>query len=58
MKKAIFLDLKDVLNKNVHYSVNSENIGLDPNTVDALQQLQSAKYLLVIVSNQPGIAFS
>lgn len=58
MKKAIFIDKDGTLIKNVPYNVNTNLIQFEEHVVAALQLLQAAGYQLIIVTNQPGIAFS
>jgi histidinol-phosphate phosphatase family protein len=58
MKKAIFLDKDGTLIKDVPYNVNPALIQLEPFAAEALQLLQQNGYRLIVVSNQPGIAFS
>ena len=54
-RSAIFLDRDGTLIEDVGVLSNSCDIRLYPDTVDALRQLQK-KYLLFVVTNQPGIA--
>jgi D-glycero-D-manno-heptose 1,7-bisphosphate phosphatase len=56
MKKAIFLDKDGTLIRNLHYNVNPALIELEPYAGEALYEWQQQGYLLVVVSNQPGIA--
>ena len=64
MKRAVFLDRDGVLNALVHYSDFGEyesprvpkDLDLLPGVVAALQRLQAAGWLLVLVSNQPSYA--
>ncbi|RXK83743.1 D-glycero-alpha-D-manno-heptose-1,7-bisphosphate 7-phosphatase [Filimonas effusa] len=56
MIKAVFLDKDGTLVKNVPYNVTPELIELDEEAVDALRLLQQQNFLLVVVSNQAGIA--
>jgi D-glycero-D-manno-heptose 1,7-bisphosphate phosphatase len=58
MKKAIFIDKDGTLIKNVPYNVNTNLIQFEDEVVPALQLLQAAGFQLIIISNQPGIAFS
>jgi D,D-heptose 1,7-bisphosphate phosphatase len=58
MKRAVFIDKDGTLIKDVPYNVNTNLITFEEGIVPALQQLQSHGYQLIIVSNQPGIAFS
>jgi D-glycero-D-manno-heptose 1,7-bisphosphate phosphatase len=58
MKKAVFIDKDGTLIKNVPYNVNTKLITFEEQVIPALRLLQSNDYQLIIVSNQPGIAFS
>jgi len=57
MNKAVFIDKDGTLIKNVSYNVNVDLIEFEPFAFEALKLLQRLGYLLVIVTNQPGIAF-
>jgi D,D-heptose 1,7-bisphosphate phosphatase len=57
MNKAVFIDKDGTLIKNVSYNVNVDLIEFEPFAFEALKLLQRVGYLLVIVTNQPGIAF-
>jgi D-glycero-D-manno-heptose 1,7-bisphosphate phosphatase len=56
MKRAIFLDRDGTLNVDVGYMHKLEQLELFPWTGDALRLLKRAGFLLVIVTNQAGIA--
>lgn len=56
MNKAVFLDKDGTLIKNVPYNVNPKLIELDDEAIQALRLLQQQDYLLVVISNQAGIA--
>ena len=56
LKRAIFLDRDGTLNVDVGYLHRLEDLELYPWTADALRLLKRAGYLLVIVTNQSGIA--
>lgn len=58
MKKALFIDKDGTLIKNIPYNVNSSLIEFETNAVASLQLLQEYGYQLIIISNQPGVAFS
>jgi len=58
MKKAVFIDKDGTLIKNVPYNINTELITFEEQVIPALQLLQSNGYQLIVVSNQPGVAFS
>jgi D-glycero-D-manno-heptose 1,7-bisphosphate phosphatase len=55
-QKAIFLDRDGTLNVDVGYLHRLEDLELYPWTGDALRLLKRAGYLLVVVTNQSGIA--
>ena len=54
--KCVFLDRDGVLIKDVGYLKNPEDIIIMPNSVEALKILKAAGFLLIIVTNQAGIA--
>jgi D-glycero-D-manno-heptose 1,7-bisphosphate phosphatase len=55
--KTIFLDRDGVLNEdNVNYTYRLSQFTILPGVIDALYQLKEAGYLLVVVTNQSGIA--
>jgi D-glycero-D-manno-heptose 1,7-bisphosphate phosphatase len=56
MQPAIFLDRDGTLNVDVGYLHRLEHLELFPWTGDALRLLKRAGYLLVVVTNQSGIA--
>lgn len=58
MNKAVFIDKDGTLIKDVPYNVNTNLIQFEEYAIEALQLLQAHGFLLIIVSNQPGIAFS
>jgi D,D-heptose 1,7-bisphosphate phosphatase len=57
MNKAVFIDKDGTLIKDISYNVNTALIEFESYAFEALQLLQQLDYLLVIVTNQPGIAF-
>jgi D-glycero-D-manno-heptose 1,7-bisphosphate phosphatase len=57
MTKCVFLDRDGVLNEdNPNYTYQVDNFKILPGVISALQELKSAGYLLVVVTNQSGIA--
>ncbi|MFN8438237.1 MAG: HAD family hydrolase [Cytophagales bacterium] len=57
MNKAIFLDRDGVLNKDyVDYVWTPEKFEILPGVVEGLQLLKDAGYLLIVITNQSGIA--
>jgi D-glycero-D-manno-heptose 1,7-bisphosphate phosphatase len=56
MNKAIFLDKDGTVIIDVPYNVDPDKIVLLPGTAVGLQQLQAAGYLLIMVTNQAGVA--
>jgi D-glycero-D-manno-heptose 1,7-bisphosphate phosphatase len=55
--KAIFLDKDGTLINDVPYNVDPDLITLTKNSLEGLKLLQDAGYLLVIISNQAGVAY-
>ena len=57
MKKAVFLDRDGTLNNNdTHYYISRrEDLQLNPGVIEALADLQSRGYLLIVITNQGGI---
>ncbi len=56
MNRAVFLDRDGTINKDTHYIDTPERIEVLNNTIEGLKQLQSKGFLLIIVTNQSGIA--
>lgn len=54
--KAIFLDRDGTINVEKHYLYKIEDFEFLPRVIDALKILQSAGFLLIIITNQSGIA--
>jgi D,D-heptose 1,7-bisphosphate phosphatase len=54
--KAVFLDKDGTLIPDIPYNVDANKVTLSDGVIEGLQTLQSYGYLLVIVSNQSGIA--
>jgi len=55
-RKAVFLDRDGVLIHDVHYLSNLENIQIYPDVPKGLKRLKNYGYLLVVVTNQSGVA--
>lgn len=56
MRKAIFLDRDGVINKDYGYVGRISDFEFLPRTIDALAKLKAQGWLLVLVTNQSGIA--
>jgi D,D-heptose 1,7-bisphosphate phosphatase len=54
--KAIFIDKDGTLIPDIPYNVDPEKVTLQDGALEGLSQLQKAGYLLIIVSNQSGVA--
>lgn len=57
MRKAIFIDKDGTLIRDVPYNVNTALVVIDNETIQALQLLSGAGYLLIVITNQSGLAF-
>jgi D-glycero-D-manno-heptose 1,7-bisphosphate phosphatase len=56
MRKAIFIDKDGTLIPDIPYNVNPNLVTLQDNAVKGLRLLQDEGYLLLIISNQAGVA--
>ena len=56
MNKAVFLDRDGVINKERGYTHRLEDFEILPDLINALRLLKQKGYLLIVVSNQSGIA--
>lgn len=54
--KAIFIDKDGTLIPDIPYNVDPEKISLQEGALEGLHQLQQEGYLLIIISNQSGVA--
>ena len=54
--KAVFLDRDGVINVERGYTHRLEDFVILPDLIEVLQQLKKKEYLLIVVSNQSGIA--
>ena len=55
MNKAIFLDRDGVINEEVGFLHQKENIKFYPQAIDALKILSRSAYKIIIITNQAGI---
>jgi D-glycero-D-manno-heptose 1,7-bisphosphate phosphatase len=56
MQKCIFLDRDGVLNQEKEYITTKEEFIIREGVIEGLQILKKAGYLLIVVTNQAGIA--
>ena len=56
MNKAIFLDRDGVINRERGFTYRLEDFEILPGLIEALKEFRKRGYLLVVVSNQSGIA--
>jgi D-glycero-D-manno-heptose 1,7-bisphosphate phosphatase len=57
MKKCVFLDRDGVLNKEVgDYVYRTDELIVPEGTAEALRRMKDAGYLLIVITNQAGIA--
>lgn len=58
MQKAVFLDRDGVINSDegCYYVYRKEDLTLTPQLGECLKKLQDAGYLLIVISNQSGVA--
>lgn len=56
MNRAVFLDRDGTINMDVHYICHKEDFIFLPGVIKAMQSMQQAGYLLIVISNQSGIA--
>lgn len=56
MKRAVFLDRDGTINAEVSYIGDPSGIRLEPGAAKGLRRLDRAGFLLVVVSNQSGVA--
>jgi D-glycero-D-manno-heptose 1,7-bisphosphate phosphatase len=54
--KCVFLDRDGVLNKDIGYLKSPDQLMIIPGVIEALKKLKEAGFLLIIVTNQSGIA--
>jgi len=56
MNRAIFLDRDGVINEDVAYPFKPEHILFKPDIFNFCKKAQDAGYLLIVVTNQAGVA--
>lgn len=56
MKKAIFLDKDGTLVQDIPYNVDPDHVRFNEGAIAALTKLKRQGYLLIVVSNQSGVA--
>ncbi len=57
MQKAVFLDRDGIINKEIgDYVFRTEDFEIVPGVIELLEKLKEAEYVLVIITNQAGIA--
>ncbi|MFK2360468.1 HAD-IIIA family hydrolase [Bacteroides fragilis] len=54
--KAVFLDRDGTINVDYGYVYKPEDLVLLPGVIEALQLFQKAGYLLIVITNQSGVA--
>ena len=55
-RKAFFLDRDGVVVKQVHYLYEPEKTELEKNVVQAIRKLRQKGYMVIVVTNQSGVA--
>ena len=56
MEKAIFLDRDGTINVEKDYIYKSEDLVFEEGTIEALKTFKNLGYILIVISNQSGIA--
>jgi D-glycero-D-manno-heptose 1,7-bisphosphate phosphatase len=56
LHKAVFIDKDGTLVPNIPYNVNPERITIDDKAIEGLRLLKEEDFLLIVISNQSGIA--
>ena len=58
MKPAVFLDRDGTINNNAnhYYVTRPEDFTFNPGVIDGIRRLNAAGYLVIVVTNQGGIA--
>ena len=55
-RRAVFLDKDGTLVQDIPYNVDPSLIRLGPGAAEGLSRLHGAGFLLIVVSNQSGVA--
>lgn len=55
-RRALFIDKDGTLVENVPYNVDLSRVRFTPHAVAALRKFAAAGFVLIVVSNQPGLA--
>jgi D-glycero-D-manno-heptose 1,7-bisphosphate phosphatase len=55
-RKAVFIDKDGTLIPDIPYNVNPDRITIDVETIEGLRLLKEEGFLLIVISNQSGIA--
>src|SRR6185295_1896766 len=55
--QAVFVDKGGTLVENVPYSVDPAKLRFTPHALDGLRLLGKKGYRIIVVSNQPGLAY-
>jgi D,D-heptose 1,7-bisphosphate phosphatase len=56
LRKAVFIDKDGTLVPDIPYNVNPDRITIDDETIEGLRLLKEEGFLLIVISNQSGIA--
>lgn len=56
MKKAVFIDRDGVIIEEKNYAYRIDDLAFIPGSTDAIKALSRSDYLVIIVTNQAGIA--
>ena len=56
MRAALFLDRDGVINKDIGYLYRIEDFEFLDGAIETCRQFQAAGYLLIVITNQAGIA--
>src|SRR5215218_9635534 len=54
--KAVFIDKDGTLIPDIPYNVNADLIRIEPETIKGLFAIKQLGFLVIVISNQPGIA--